>query len=64
MTTLLIAEHDNETLSDQTHKAMTAATEMGADVHVLVPVMDVQRSPMRLQSLIALPKYFCAKRII
>ena len=36
MTTLLIAEHDNETLSDQTHKAMTAATEMGADVHVLV----------------------------
>ena len=36
MTTLLIAEHDNETLSDQTHKAMTAASAIGADVHVLV----------------------------
>ena len=36
MTTLLIAEHDNETLSDQTHKAMTAAAEIGSDVHVLV----------------------------
>ena len=36
MTILLIAEHDNETLSDQTHKAMTAAAEIGGDVHVLV----------------------------
>lgn len=36
MTILLIAEHDNETLSDQTHKAMTAASEMGGDVHILV----------------------------
>lgn len=36
MTTLLIAEHDNETLSDQTHKAMTAAAAIGNDVHVLV----------------------------
>ncbi|MEL6744436.1 MAG: electron transfer flavoprotein subunit alpha/FixB family protein [Pseudomonadota bacterium] len=36
MTTLLFAEHDNETLSDQTHKAMSAAVAMGNDVHVLV----------------------------
>ena len=36
MTILLIAEHDNEVLSDQTHKAMTAAAEIGGDVHVLV----------------------------
>ncbi|MEE9314495.1 MAG: electron transfer flavoprotein subunit alpha/FixB family protein, partial [Rhizobiaceae bacterium] len=36
MTILLLAEHDNETLSDQTHKAMTAASEIGGDVHVLV----------------------------
>lgn len=36
MTTLLIAEHDNETLSDQTHKALTAAAEMGGDINVLV----------------------------
>ncbi|MEM7299947.1 MAG: electron transfer flavoprotein subunit alpha/FixB family protein [Pseudomonadota bacterium] len=36
MTTLLVAEHDNETLSDQTAKALTAAAELGGDVHVLV----------------------------
>ena len=36
MTTLLLADHDNATLSDQTAKAMTAASEIGADVHVLV----------------------------
>ncbi|MEL6435345.1 MAG: FAD-binding protein [Pseudomonadota bacterium] len=36
MATLLIAEHDNATLSDQTNKALTAAKEIGAEVHVLV----------------------------
>ena len=36
MTILLVAEHDNETLSDQTHKAMSAAAEIGGDVHILV----------------------------
>ena len=36
MTTLLIAEHDNATLKDATHKALTAAAQMGGDIHVLV----------------------------
>ncbi len=36
MATLLIAEHDNETLNPVTLKAMTAARALGADVHVLV----------------------------
>ncbi len=36
MTTLLLAEHDNAALSDQTAKALTAAKELGGDVHVLV----------------------------
>ena len=36
MTILLVAEHDNKTLSDQTHKAMSAAVEIGGDVVVLV----------------------------
>jgi electron transfer flavoprotein alpha subunit len=36
MAILLIAEHDNETLSDQTAKALSAATAIGGDVHVLV----------------------------
>src|SRR4051794_6702827 len=36
MTALLLAEHDNKTLKDATHKALTAAKAVGADVHVLV----------------------------
>ena len=36
MATLLIAEHDNAELKDATHKALTAAIEMGGDIHVLV----------------------------
>ncbi|MCT4657073.1 MAG: electron transfer flavoprotein subunit alpha/FixB family protein [Cohaesibacter sp.] len=36
MTTLLIAEHNNAALNDATAKAMTAAVELGSDVHVLV----------------------------
>jgi electron transfer flavoprotein alpha subunit len=36
MAVLLIAEHDNATLKDATHKALTAAAQMGGDVHVLV----------------------------
>ena len=36
MTTLLLAEHDNSALSEQTAKAMTAASQMGGDIHVLV----------------------------
>ena len=36
MTILLIAEHDNASLSDQTAKALSAALKIGSDVHVLV----------------------------
>jgi electron transfer flavoprotein alpha subunit len=36
MTTLLIAEHDNVVLKDATNKALTAASQLGAEVHVLV----------------------------
>jgi electron transfer flavoprotein alpha subunit len=36
MTTLLLAEHDNQTLKDATHKALTAAKALGQPVHVLV----------------------------
>ena len=36
MAVLLIAEHDNATLKDATHKALTAAAQMGGEVHVLV----------------------------
>ena len=36
MTTLLIAEHDNNTLADANKKAMDAATKIGEDIHILV----------------------------
>jgi electron transfer flavoprotein alpha subunit len=36
MATLLLAEHDNKSLKDSTCKALTAAKQMGGDVHVLV----------------------------
>jgi electron transfer flavoprotein alpha subunit len=36
MAVLLIAEHDNAHLKDTTNKALTAALQIGADVHVLV----------------------------
>lgn len=36
MTTLLVAEHDDNSLNGATHKAMTAAKALGADVHILV----------------------------
>jgi len=36
MAILLIAEHDNSSLSDQTAKALSAALKIGSDVHVLV----------------------------
>ena len=40
MTTLLLAEHDNKTLKDTTHKALAAATALGGDTHVLVAGKD------------------------
>ena len=40
MTTLLVAEYDNKTLKDATAKALTAASALGGDVHVLVVGKD------------------------
>jgi electron transfer flavoprotein alpha subunit len=40
MTTLLVAEHAGGALNDATAKALTAAVELGSDVHVLVAGTD------------------------
>ena len=40
MTTLLLAEHDNATLKEGTARALTAATALGGDVHILVAGKD------------------------
>jgi electron transfer flavoprotein alpha subunit len=36
MPTLLLAEHDNNSLKDATNKALTAAKALGSDLHILV----------------------------
>ncbi len=36
MAILVIAEHDNETLKDSTHKTVTAAMQIGGDIDILV----------------------------
>jgi len=40
VTTLLIAEHDNKVLKDATAKALTAASALGGEVHVLIAGKD------------------------
>ena len=42
MTILIIAEHDHATLSDQTAKAVSAASQVGGDIHVLVAGKDAK----------------------
>jgi electron transfer flavoprotein alpha subunit len=40
MTTLVLAEHDNKSLSEATAKTVAAASRLGGDVHVLVAGKD------------------------
>ena len=42
MAILLIAEHNNATLSDQTAKALSAALKIGSDIHVLLAGKDAK----------------------
>jgi electron transfer flavoprotein alpha subunit len=42
MTALLLAEHDNTTLKDATHKALTATRALGQPAHVLVAGKDAR----------------------
>src|SRR5918994_2653347 len=42
MAILLIAEHDNASLSEQTAKALSAALKIGSDVHILVAGKDAK----------------------
>ncbi len=43
MTTLLIADHDHAALNETTARALTAALQLGGDVHVLVAGKDCSR---------------------
>jgi electron transfer flavoprotein alpha subunit len=51
MAVLVIAEHDNETLKDATHKTVTAAQAMGGDIDILVAgkgVKDVSAAAAKI----------------
>src|SRR5262245_41136868 len=61
MTTLLIAEHDNKVLKDATHKALTAAKALGADVHVLVAGTGCQPVAKQAASLDGVKKVLLAE---
>ena len=40
MSCLIIAEHDNSTLKPATRNAVTAATQIGGEIHLLVAGSD------------------------
>jgi electron transfer flavoprotein alpha subunit len=60
MTILLVADHDNATLSDQTAKALTAAAKIGGDVHVLVAGKDAKAAADAAAALTGVSKVLLA----
>ncbi|MDK9697402.1 MAG: FAD-binding protein, partial [Siculibacillus sp.] len=60
MTVLLIAEHDGATLKDATAKALTAASRMGGDVHVLVAGSGVAGAASQAAELAGVAKVLTA----
>ncbi|MGH0237093.1 electron transfer flavoprotein subunit alpha/FixB family protein [Sinorhizobium meliloti] len=60
MPILLLADHDNATLSDQTAKALTAASEIGSDVHVLVAGSSAKKAAEQAAQLSGVSKVLLA----
>ncbi|MGY5775313.1 electron transfer flavoprotein subunit alpha/FixB family protein [Rhizobium sp. LEGMi135b] len=61
MAILLLADHDNAHLSDQTAKALTAATKIGGDVHVLVAGAGAQAAAEQAAKLSGVSKVLVAE---
>ena len=61
MAILLLADHDNAHLSDQTAKALTAATKIGGDVHVLVAGAGAQVAAGEAAKLVGVSKVLVAE---
>ncbi|RUU87024.1 electron transfer flavoprotein subunit alpha/FixB family protein [Mesorhizobium sp. M7A.F.Ca.MR.176.00.0.0] len=61
MAILLLADHDNAHLSDQTAKALTAATKIGGDVHVLVAGAGVKAAAQQAAKLAGVSKVLVAE---
>ncbi|WP_045835742.1 electron transfer flavoprotein subunit alpha/FixB family protein [Hyphomicrobium sp. 99] len=60
MAILLLAEHDNRTLSDQTARALTAAREIGSEIHVLVAGKDANAAAGEAAKLAGVSKVLLA----
>ncbi|MCT8268569.1 electron transfer flavoprotein subunit alpha/FixB family protein [Afifella sp. JA880] len=61
MTILLVAEHDNQSLNEATAKALTAAREMGGDVHILVAGKDARPAAEEAAKLAGVAKVLLAE---
>ncbi|GLR48907.1 electron transfer flavoprotein subunit alpha/FixB family protein [Shinella yambaruensis] len=61
MAILLLADHDNAHLSDQTAKALTAAAEIGSDVHVLVAGSNAKAAAEQAAKLSGVTKVLVAE---
>ena len=61
MAILLLADHDNAHLSDQTAKALTAATQIGSDVHVLVAGSNAKAAAEQAAKLSGVTKVLLAE---
>ena len=61
MAVLLLAEHDNRTLSDQTARALTAAREIGSEIHVLVAGKDANAAAGEAAKLAGVSKVLLAE---
>jgi electron transfer flavoprotein alpha subunit len=61
MAILLLADHDNASLSDHTAKALTAATQIGGDVHILVSGKGAKAAAEAAAKLVGVSKVVLAE---
>ncbi len=64
MAILLLADHDNAHLSDQTAKALTAAAKIGGDIHVLVAGAGARAAAEQAAKLAGVSKVLVAEDAI
>jgi electron transfer flavoprotein alpha subunit len=60
MSTLLIAEHNNASIKDSTAKALTAAKDLGSEVHILVAGKDCRAAAEQAAKLNGVAKVLLA----
>ncbi|MGY5809172.1 electron transfer flavoprotein subunit alpha/FixB family protein [Rhizobium sp. LEGMi198b] len=61
MAILLLADHDSNHLSDQTAKALTAARQIGGDIHILVAGRDARPAAEQAAKLAGVTKVLLAE---